>query len=113
MRRPYDMAKHNGLYTSPACIWNVSINDTEGNQLGIAGTATYAGGEDRSNLWVYFSAVSLTTGQSCVISGYKIPHNGHIEFPVEFSVEFPVVTVKETVGAIIYLSTTGWEVIPG
>ncbi len=99
------MTKHNGLHTSPAYIWNVSINDAEGNQLGIAGTANYAGGKDGSNFQVYASTVSLTTGQSYVISGYKIPHNGHIEFPVA--------TVKETVGAIIYLSTTGWEVIPG
>lgn len=99
------MAQSNGLYTTPAYIWNVSINDAQGNQLGIAGSANYTGGTGSNNLQLFASTANLTAGQTCIISGYKVPTNAHVEFPAA--------TVQEIVGAIAYLSTTGWEVIPG
>lgn len=99
------MATTNGLYTTPAYIWNVSVNDAQGNQMGIAGSANYSGGAGGTNLQLFASTTPLTAGQTYIISGYKVPNNAHIEFPAA--------TVKETVGAITYLSTTGWEVIPG
>ena len=99
------MAQSNGLYTTPAYIWNVSINDAQGNQVGVAGSANYTGGTGGSNLQLFASTASLTPGQSYLISGYKVPTNAHIEFPSA--------TVREIVGAIAYLSADGWEVIPG
>lgn len=99
------MAQSNGLYTTPAYIWNVSINDAQGNPVGIAGSANYSGGTGGSNLQLFASTATLKVGESYIISGYKVPTNAHIEFPTA--------TVQEIVGAIAYLTTTGWEVIPG